>query len=201
MAAETNRYEIAIPHVGSLYLTHSWNGEVQGLKAVPRADRPYVPIVFFAFRIMVGVGLLLLATAVTGAILRWRGRLYDTRWFQFAAMAAAPLGFIAVLAGWAVTETGRQPFVVYGLVRTASAAAPVAAGSVSASLILFFLVYNLLLLTFLWFGVRLALNGPGLPETGGPRSIRPGLDRAGPTVFGAAASNPAPARVRPGAGA
>jgi cytochrome bd ubiquinol oxidase subunit I len=200
MAAETNRYEIAVPHVGSVYLTHSWNGEVQGLKAVPRDDRPYVPIVFFAFRIMVGIGLLLLATAVTGAILRWRGRLYDTRWFQIAAMAAAPLGFIAVLAGWAVTETGRQPFVVYGLVRTAAAAAPVAAGAVSASLILFFLVYNLLLLTFLWFGVRLVLNGPGLPDEGGPRSIRPGLDRAGPTVVGSAAANPAPARVRPAAG-
>ena len=127
-----------------------------------------MPIVFFAFRIMVGIGLLLLATAVTGAILRWRGQLYDTRWFQLAAMAAAPLGFIAVLAGWTVTETGRQPFVVYGLVRTAAAAAPVAAGAVSASLILFVLVYNLLLLTFLWFGARLVLKGPGLPDAGGP---------------------------------
>ena len=100
-----------------------------------------------------------------------------------------------------MTETGRQPFVVYGLVRTAAAAAPVAAGAVSASLILFVLVYNLLLLTFLWFGARLVLKAPGLPDEGGPRSIRPGLDRAGPTVVGSAAANPAPARVRPAAGA
>ncbi|HEY0104877.1 MAG TPA: cytochrome ubiquinol oxidase subunit I, partial [Rhizomicrobium sp.] len=106
MALQKNLYEIAVPKLGSLYLTHSWNGYVQGLKAVPAADRPYVPIVFFAFRIMVGIGLLLIATAVIGAFLRWRGLLYATRWFQLLAMAATPLGFVAVLAGWTVTEVG-----------------------------------------------------------------------------------------------
>ncbi|TIP33384.1 MAG: cytochrome ubiquinol oxidase subunit I, partial [Mesorhizobium sp.] len=98
MTAEKNRFAIAIPHIASVYLTHSW-------KAVPSADRPYVPLVFFAFRIMVGCGLLLLAMAMTGGILRWRGRLFTTRWFQLAAMATTPLGFVAVIAGWTVTET------------------------------------------------------------------------------------------------
>ena len=123
MGAETNRFAIDIPHLASLYLTHSWNGEVQGLKAVPRDDRPYVPIVFFAFRIMVGIGIVLIATAITGAVLRWRGRLFDTRWFQLIAMAVTPLGFLAVLAGWTTTEAGRQPWIIYGRLRTADAVA------------------------------------------------------------------------------
>ena len=140
MSQERNLFEIAIPRAGSLYLTHSWDGYVQGLKAVPADDRPYVPIVFFAFRIMVGVGILLLLLAIAGAIQRWRGRLYTSRWLQLAAMAATPLGFVAVVAGWTVTETGRQPFVVYGHLRTAAAASPVAAGSVLFSLIIFVIV-------------------------------------------------------------
>jgi cytochrome d ubiquinol oxidase subunit I len=181
--AETNRYEIAIPKFGSLYLTHSWDGEVKGLKSVPRADRPYVPVVFFAFRVMVGIGLLLLAVALTGGFLRWRRRLYDTRWFQLAAMGVMPLGFIAVLAGWTVTETGRQPYIVYGLLRTADAASPVTTGAVSASLALFVIVYNMLLLAFFWYGARMVLRGPGKPE--GP--ARPGIDLAGPSTVGAPA--------------
>lgn len=186
MAAETNRYELAIPRLGSLYLTHSWTGEVQGLKSVPPSDRPYVPIVFFAFRIMAGIGILLLATAVTAAMLRWRGRLYQARWFQFMAMACTPLGLVAVLAGWTVTEAGRQPFVVYGYLRTEEALAPVASGAVAMSLILFFIVYNALLLTFLWFAAKLVLKGPsGNQDDAG--LIRPGLDHAGPALGGSRA--------------
>src|SRR5262249_35357433 len=134
MTAERNLYAIDIPKVASLYLTHSWDGEVQGLKAVPPQDRPYVPIVFFALRIMVGFALILLATAVIGAVLRLRGRLYDTHWFLWLAMATTPLGFVAVLAGWTTTEAGRQPWVVYGMLRTADAVAPVAAHAVVVSL-------------------------------------------------------------------
>ena len=182
MEKETNLYEVSIPQLASLYLTHSWDGEVQGLKAVPREDRPYVPIVFFAFRIMVGIGLILLATAVTGGILRKRGRLYDTRWFQMLCMAVGPLGFIAVLAGWTTTESGRQPFVIYGHLRTADAVAPVAAGAVSTTLILFVLLYGVLFLTFLWFAVRAVLRGPG--EVG-PKHIRPGINYTGPTIVDA----------------
>ncbi|WP_341992362.1 cytochrome ubiquinol oxidase subunit I [Azorhizobium sp. AG788] len=173
-----NRFAVEVPHLASLYLTHSWDGEVQGLKAVPASDRPYVPIVFFAFRIMAGIGIALLATAITGLVLRLRGRLYETRWFQTVAMAVTPLGFVAVIAGWTVTEAGRQPFVVYGLMRTADAVAPVSAGAVSATLIAFFLIYNVLLLTFFWFGARTVLKGPeGEPAHEAWRA-RPGPDRS-----------------------
>ncbi len=182
--AERNLYEVAIPHVGSLYLTHSWNGAVAGLKAVPAADRPYVPIVFFAFRVMVGIGLLLLCVAVTGAALRRRGRLFTTRWFQIACMGAMPLGFIAVLAGWTVTETGRQPFVVYGHLRTVDAIAPVATGAVLASLLFFVVLYNILLLAFFWYGALTVLRGPERGPPTEPNSLRPGLERAAPALAG-----------------
>ena len=184
MTAEKNLYEIAIPHVGSVYLTHSWDGHVQGLKAVPPADRPYVPLVFFAFRIMVGCGLILLAMAIAGGILRWRGRLFTTRWFQLAAVATTPLGFVAVIAGWTVTETGRQPYVVYGHLRTLDAASPVAAGSVLASLLLFVVVYNVLLLAFFWYGARIVMRGPEEVSAVHPNAVRPGLEQAGPALVG-----------------
>ena len=184
MKAERNLYEIAIPHAGSVYLTHSWNGYVQGLKAVPASDRPYVPIVFFAFRIMVGIGLILLGVAVTGGVLRWRKRLYEARWFQLACMAATPLGFVAIISGWTVTETGRQPFVVYGQLRTVDAASPVATGAVLTSLLLFVLVYNVLLIAFFWYGARVVMRGPDHIEDARPNAIRPGLEQAGPAVVG-----------------
>ncbi|HEY9213599.1 MAG TPA: cytochrome ubiquinol oxidase subunit I, partial [Ancylobacter sp.] len=173
------------------YLTHSWDGEVQGLKAVPEADQPNVPIVFFAFRIMAGIGVVLLATAITGFILRLRGRLYETRWFQFVAMAAPPLGFLAVLSGWTVTEAGRQPWIIYGALRTADAAAPVTAGAVTTSLLIFFAVYNVLLLVFLWFAARVALKGP--VDTSPPILGHPGIERSTLDVF-ATSSTPSPAR-------
>ena len=179
-----NLYAIDIPHVASLYLTHSWDGEVQGLKAVPPQDWPYVPIVFFAFRIMVGIGLILLATAITGVVLRWRGRLFEARWFQLWAMATTPLGFVAVLAGWTTTEAGRQPWIIYGQLRTADAVAPVTAEAVTTSLLIFFALYNVLMLTFIWFAGRIAIRGPSGATAADPREVRPGLDRSGPTIAG-----------------
>lgn len=179
MEAETNRFAIEIPHLGSLYLTHSWSGEVQGLKAVPASDRPYVPIVFFAFRIMVGIAVALLGVAVAGAVMRWRGRLHESRWMHWASMAATPLGFVAILAGWTVTETGRQPFVVYGHLRTADAVAPVPAGAAATSLALFFVVYNVLLPAFFWYDARIVLRGSADAGAASPSEARPGRDRAG----------------------
>jgi cytochrome bd ubiquinol oxidase subunit I len=199
MTSESNLFEVAVPHVGSLYLTHSWDGEVQGLKAFPRENRPYVPIVFFAFRVMAGIGMLLLAVAITGFVLRLRGRLFSTRWFHLASMTVMPLGFVAVLAGWTVTETGRQPFVVYGQLRTAMAASPVAAGAVSTSLILFIGLYALLFLAFMWFGGRLVLRGPGSGPASGPEIVRPGMVRAGPALV-ARPLRPAPTGFIPVAG-
>lgn len=188
MAGERNLWAIEVPKLASLYLTHSLDGTVQGLKAVPANERPNVPIVFFAFRIMVGIGLVLLATAICGAFLRWTGGLYDRRWFQIVAVAVSPLGFLAVLAGWVTTEAGRQPYVVYGYLRTADAASPVAAGAVASTLLAFGLVYNLLLATFLWFLVRIIWRGPdGVPGT---PPLREGLDKS--VVHASAAAGHAP---------
>jgi cytochrome d ubiquinol oxidase subunit I len=158
--AEQNRYTIEVPHLGSLILTHEWNGEVRGLKEVPRSDRPNVPIVFFAFRIMVGAGVAILAIALWGAWLRWRGRLFYAPRFHKLLVVAMPLGWVAILAGWTVTEAGRQPFVVYGLLRTADAVSPVTAGATMSSLLLFAAVYGSLFLAFLWYWLATVLRGP-----------------------------------------
>ncbi len=196
MEEERNLYAIDIPYLASLYLTHSWDGEVQGLKAVPREDRPYVPLVFFAFRVMVGIGMLLLLTALTGAVLRWRHRLYDTRWFQTVAMATAPLGFIAVLAGWTTTEAGRQPWVIYGQLRTVDAAAPVTAHAVATTLLIFFVLYAALMIVFLWFAGRIVIRGPASPSPADPSRVRPGIDRSAPTIVGSRPAGP-PAKGQP----
>jgi cytochrome d ubiquinol oxidase subunit I len=195
-AQERNLFEIAIPHAASVYLTHSWNGYVQGLKAVPASDRPNVPIVFFAFRIMAGIGILLLLLVIVSLALRWKGQLYTNRWFQVACMLAMPLGFVAVLAGWTVTETGRQPFVVYGLLRTADAVSPVATGAVLASLLMFVVVYNLLLLAVFWYGARIVMKGPDPYEETPPNAVRPGRVQAGPAIL----AGYIPANARPATG-
>ncbi len=140
--AERNRFEIAIPAIGSLYLTHGFTEVVQGLKAFPRADRPPVAIPYFAFRVMVGMGLLMLALVVTGWVQHRRGRLYESRGFLNFARWSMPLGFIAVIAGWVVTEVGRQPWVVYGLMRTADAVTPsLVASDVALSLAAYVVAY------------------------------------------------------------
>ncbi len=177
MAAERNDYALELPALGSLILTHAWDGEVKGLKEVPAADRPYVPLPFFAFRLMVGIGVLLLAIALAGGYLRWRDRLYDTPWFALACACSSPLAFISILAGWTVTESGRQPYLVYGYLRTAQAAAPVAASAVADSLALFVVVYLVLLAAFFWYAARLVWRGPEAAAPT-PAALRPGLDSA-----------------------
>jgi cytochrome d ubiquinol oxidase subunit I len=127
--AETNRFEVAIPALASLYLTHSLDGEVRGLKEWPAQDRPPVLIPFLAFRIMVGIGLVMLAVVAAGAWLRYRGRLFDTPWFLGACLLSSPLGFIAVIAGWFTTEVGRQPWLVYNLLRTRDSVPPSLTGA------------------------------------------------------------------------
>src|SRR5262249_25204207 len=123
-ANETNRYAIEVPYLGSLILTHSLDGAIKGPKEFNPEDRPPVAIPFFAFRIMVGIGLLMLAVVAVSWWLRYRGRLFDSPWFLWLCIAMGPLGFIAVLAGWTTTELGRQPWTVYGLLRTADSTSP-----------------------------------------------------------------------------
>ena len=141
-ADQRNRFELAVPHLGSLILTHSWNGQVKGLDAVPPDQQPPVAPVFFAFRVMVGIGILMLLVAIVGWMLRLRGRLYDTVWFLVLCQWFAPAGFLAVLAGWTTTEVGRQPWTVYGMLRTADSVTPSLTGNdVLISLLFFIVVY------------------------------------------------------------
>lgn len=163
--AEKNRFEIAIPDLASLYLTHDPNGLVHGLKDWPRADRPVVPIVFFAFHIMVGIAMLMLVVVIWGLLL-WRGRrLYENRRWLAICRIASPLGFIAVIAGWTTTEAGRQPWTVYGLMRTADSVTPsLTSGDVALSLALYVLSYLVIFGAGLVLLRRLVRIGPDAPE-------------------------------------
>ena len=157
---ETNHYQLAIPNLGSLILTHEWDGEIRGLKSFPPEDRPNPIIPFFAFRIMVGIGTIMIAVGITGAILWLTGRLYTSRWFLHLLTWVSPLGFLAVLAGWFTAEVGRQPWTVYGVLRTADAVSPVPGGSVLASIILFVLVYGIVFGAGLYYIAQLVRRGP-----------------------------------------
>jgi cytochrome d ubiquinol oxidase subunit I len=173
---ETNRFEIAIPKAGSLIVTHDLNGLFPGLKSVPPADRPPVLPAFFAFRSMVGIGLLMLAAGWIGAWLWWRGRLFDSRWYLQPVAWSWWLGFVAVISGWIVTETGRQPWVAYGILRTADAISPVPGASIATTLALFVLVYGIVFAMGIYYINRLINRGPEgraaePPEFGTP--VRP----------------------------
>jgi cytochrome d ubiquinol oxidase subunit I len=143
--AESNYSAIEIPWLGSLILTHDLDGEVKGLKDFPPDQRPPVAIPFFAFRVMVGCAGLMLGLVLLGGWLRWCRRLYDTPLFLRLAQYAAPIGFVAVIAGWCVTEVGRQPWTVYGLLRTAQSVSPsLTTYDVAISLVGYMLVYLLI---------------------------------------------------------
>ena len=159
-----NHYVLEIPKLSSLILTHSFDGEVKGLKAWPRQDWPPVAPVFFAFRMMVGIGILMALTGLIALILYFRKRLFDTRWFQLWCMAMTPAGFLAVVSGWIVTEVGRQPYVVFGLVRTADAASPLAGSHVAASLAAFIVTYTFIFGAGTYYILHLIAKGPGEPE-------------------------------------
>jgi cytochrome d ubiquinol oxidase subunit I len=160
MAAAKTRFALEIPKLGSLILTHKSDGLVRGLTAWPREDWPRVGIVFWSFRVMVGLGLLMAATGAASLWLRWRDRLYDTRLFARWCLIMGPSGFIALIAGWFVTEVGRQPFTVYGLLRTADSVSPIAAPAVAASLLAFVGVYLLVFGAGLWYLLRLLKTNP-----------------------------------------
>jgi cytochrome d ubiquinol oxidase subunit I len=158
--AEKNRWEIAIPRLGSLVLTHSAQGRVRGLKDFPADQRPPVAPPFFAFRAMVGIGLTLIAIGLSGALLWLRGRLFDSRWYLRIVGYAWPLGFVALLAGWITTESGRQPYIAYGLLRTRDAVAPVAPAAVAVSLAAFVLVYGVVFSIGIYYMRKLIRHGP-----------------------------------------
>ncbi len=159
-ASERNRQEIAIPKLGSLILTHELNGEVKGLKDFPRDSRPPVAPVFYAFRVMVGIGLSMLALA-TFSVVQWRrGALERSRTLLRTWALLTPSGFVAVLAGWYTTEIGRQPYVVYGVMRTSEAASDVASTDVLTSLIVFGCVYLFVFTAGVIYLLKLLRKGP-----------------------------------------
>jgi cytochrome d ubiquinol oxidase subunit I len=168
MDAETTRYRISIPHLGSVILTHSWNGEIRGLKEFPKEDRPNSLIVFWSFRIMAGLGMLMILMSLVSLLLRRRARLYEARWFQRFALAMGPMGFVTLLAGWITTEAGRQPWVVYGVMRTANAVSPLTAQQVGISLFAFVVVYTLVFGTGIYYILKLMRSGPPLPGAAAP---------------------------------
>jgi cytochrome d ubiquinol oxidase subunit I len=209
MEREETRLALGIPHLGSLILRHDWDGLVLGLKDFPRDFRPTnVPLVFWSFRVMVGIGLLMIALGLVSLWLRWRGRLYTEPWFLRWAVAMGPSGLLAVTAGWIVTEAGRQPFTVYGLLRTADSVSPIAAPAVLTSLAMFVVVYFVVFSAGIWFLVRLFSHPPQAHEPGVPKgepirtagitpapSVEPDLVATG-TAAPAVAASPARPRSR-----
>ncbi|GEO15587.1 cytochrome ubiquinol oxidase subunit I [Microvirga aerophila] len=158
--AETNHYEIAIPKIGSWVLTHAFDGVVPGLKEVPPDERPPVWPVFFSFRIMVGLGFAMLGLGLWSLYMRWRGTLFSNRLFLTATMIMTPSGFGAILFGWFTAEIGRQPYVVYGHLRTADAVSPITAGAVTASLATFVVVYAFVFGFGSYYLAKLLRRGP-----------------------------------------
>jgi cytochrome bd ubiquinol oxidase subunit I len=163
MKAETTRYAVSVPHLGSLILTHSWNGEIRGLKEFAPQDRPNSTVVFWSFRIMAGLGVLMIVMSLAAWALRRRGRLFESKSFQRFAVAMGPSGFITLLAGWVTTEAGRQPWVVYGVMRTSQAVSPLTTQQVGISLMAFVVVYFLVFGTGIYYMLKLMRSGPALP--------------------------------------
>ncbi len=159
---ERNDFEITapIPGLASFIITHRTDGLFKGLKDFKPEDRPPVKPVFYAFRMMVGIGLLMIGIGLVGAFLWWRKQLFDSRWYLGAVQYAWPLGFIAILSGWWVTETGRQPWIATGILRTADAVSPVTFGAVLTTLILFVLVYTAVFSMGIYYINRLIEKGP-----------------------------------------
>jgi cytochrome d ubiquinol oxidase subunit I len=168
--AETVHYAISFAKMGSLGLKHDMNAPMAGLDTIAKADRPPAEIIFWSFRMMVALGLLMFALGLWSLLARWRGRLYDWRWLHRFAVAMGPAGFVAVICGWVTTEVGRQPWVIYGLLRTKDAVSPIAAPGVSGSLIAFVIVYFAVFGAGTMYLLRLMARAPAEGEGDEPRT-------------------------------
>jgi cytochrome d ubiquinol oxidase subunit I len=185
--AAENRFAISIPRGASLILTHHMNGLFPGLNSVSASERPLVTIVFFSFRIMLAIGLFMIAAALLGAFLWWRGTLFDTRWYLRLMAQCWWIGFVAVIAGWVVTECGRQPWIVHGVLRTADATSPVTGATIAGTLALFVIAYGVVFSFGIYYINRLIAQGPTgpaaedpghfFPQTRSPLRMRPGVQR------------------------
>ena len=157
---ETTDYGIAIPGGASWVLTGNTSGVIPGLKDVPEDQRPPVAIVFWSFRIMVGLGVAMIFTGIMAAFLYGRKTLFKNKCFHMWCVAMIPSGFLALLAGWFVTEVGRQPYTVYGVMKTANSISPVIAEQVMMTLIGFIVVYVFIFGAGIHYVVKLVRKGP-----------------------------------------
>lgn len=162
MVAEKNRFEVTIPGMLSLLTTHSLNGKVIGLKEFPAPDRPNAAVTFWSFRIMVGIGFLFMAVMIWAGFLALRKRLFDTPFFYKTLVVVQPLGFAATIIGWITAEFGRQPWTVYGLMRTTDSVSPIAAGNVIWSLSMFMIFFAVLGGSYFYFTLKTLHRGPDL---------------------------------------
>ena len=161
-------YSIEIPKLSSLILKHHLDAPLDGLDTIPDDEEPPVWIVFYTFRIMVALGFAMLGIGLWSLWARWRGGLGEATWLQRAAVVMGPAGFIAVLAGWITTEVGRQPWTVYGLMRTSESLSPIDAPAVASSLVAFIIVYFFVFGAGTYYILRLMAKGPGLAKVEGP---------------------------------
>jgi cytochrome d ubiquinol oxidase subunit I len=176
---QTVHYALQIPKLSSLILKHDADAALAGLDSVPREEQPPVGIVFWSFRIMVGIGLAMLGLGVWSLWSRYRGRLYTDRGLLRAALALGPSGLVAVIAGWVTTEVGRQPYTVYGELTTAASVSPIAAPAVGSSLVIFVLVYFLVFGAGVFYILRLMAQGPRAPGDDGTEQPTGPLRTAG----------------------
>ncbi len=159
-------YAFGIPKLSSLILKHDPDAPLAGLDTIPDDEQPPVAIVFWSFRIMVGLGFAMLGVGLWSLVARMRKRLYDWTWLHRAALVMAPSGFVAVIAGWITTEVGRQPYVIYNLMRTADAVSPLDAPAVATSLLAFVVVYFAVFGAGVWYILHLMHKPPHALETG-----------------------------------
>ena len=179
--AKTVRYAIEIPKASSLILKHDLDAPLAGLDTIPDDEEPPVGVVFWSFRVMVGIGFAMLGIGLWSLLARKRGKLYDWRLLHRAALVMGPSGFVAVIAGWITTEVGRQPWVIYGLLRTADAASPLDAPAVAASLLAFVVVYFAVFGVGTWYILKLMSKAPQPGEKGVKRGDTGPIRTAGIT--------------------
>jgi len=159
-ANQKNLFTIGTPYLGSIWLTHSLDGRVEGLKNTPRDRQPIMGWVFYGFRVMYGIAILMFGVVVASLWLRWQGRLFTSRWFLRTLVVMTPSGVVATLGGWYLAETGRQPWVIYNILRTNDAVSPVPAQVLLSTLIAFVCIYALFMAGFLIFTGRAIRKGP-----------------------------------------
>jgi cytochrome d ubiquinol oxidase subunit I len=169
-AEQRMEHAVAIPRLGSLILKHDLDAPLAGLDSIAPENRPPVKVVFWTFRVMVGLGLLMFALGAWSVLARVTRKLYDWRGLHRFAVLMGPAGFIAVIAGWMTTEIGRQPFTVYGLLRTADSASPLAAPAVGASLLAFIVVYFAVFGMGSWYLLKLMSRPPQPHESDPPNA-------------------------------